>query len=494
MAGSRPPKVRPEITVPKQEKLRTAFFTDKELPQTLVGIVHKVPHRPNSSPDDYRRMLAERLYHHMLNARLLERTEVPDAPFLFAQSTQASLIRPIDTLIQVALVKGNDVARSLRALGEETERIRRHGFTPGEMSRARTAMLNDIDTATTDHLSSSDLAEELGRHHLEDEAVPGLEAERAFQHLVLPTITLDDINQQTETWLAPQNRVVMVSGPEGIPMPTPADINRLWTEIKSADLAPYTDRTSDAPLMSNIPTPVPFEKEVRRPGLGVVEWHYPNGAVVVARQVFTDDREIRMAALGPGGLAQIDDASFVAGSVAAELVSKSGVGDLDGTQLRKRFMGSNLQVGAAINPRHQGFSGRAAPEELETLMQLVFLLATKPRMEKPMFQAWQNATLELLTSRSADPQTVFRERFESKLYRNHPRKRVPTSAQIRSLTADKVMRVFQERFQAPGDMVFVFTGVIDLDKLQQLASTYLANLPPSARRHPAPRLFVFAPL
>ena len=119
------------------DKTLVTIETDPEQTSTSVSLVTKMPHRPEKSARDYRREVAERLFNMMLNARFDEIRRQPNAPFLSAFSSAGSLLRPDDSFTQGATVKEDGVQAGFEALLEEVLRVERHGFTTGELARAK---------------------------------------------------------------------------------------------------------------------------------------------------------------------------------------------------------------------------------------------------------------------------------------------------------------------------------------------------------------------
>ena len=77
------PRPRTDHDVP--DRVETAFLvnTDKEIPNTSIELNTLLPAREEGTVGVYRQGTVDRLFPGMLNARLAEITQKPDAPFLF---------------------------------------------------------------------------------------------------------------------------------------------------------------------------------------------------------------------------------------------------------------------------------------------------------------------------------------------------------------------------------------------------------------------------
>src|SRR5205085_6807720 len=136
-----------------------------------------------------------------------------------------------------------------------------------------------------DKSPSGPLADELVRHVVQDEPVPGIVYEQALSQRFLPEITLAEINALARSWIPARNRVVSVSSPEraGLALPTPA---RLATVMATADktaLSAYVDRVNAQPLLAPLPMPGTVVRASIREAIGVTEWQLSNGLRVILK-------------------------------------------------------------------------------------------------------------------------------------------------------------------------------------------------------------------
>ena len=107
---------RTQFTVPPHQETLFSIATDPELSNTAINIIYKRDSKPIVTVDDYRRSIAESLYSSMLNARLRERTQEKDPPYLFAATRKQNMIRPVDIVSHVAAVEEGAFAEGLKAL------------------------------------------------------------------------------------------------------------------------------------------------------------------------------------------------------------------------------------------------------------------------------------------------------------------------------------------------------------------------------------------
>jgi zinc protease len=130
------PTLIPAVAVPDHDETLYALADDPEASSNSIGLLWKRDPQPNKTVEDFRRGLLEGLFASMLNMRLDEIREKPDAPFLRAGAGGGKWIKAKEFFNLNAEVKENGHLAGFKALLTEVERVRRHGFTEGEFKRA----------------------------------------------------------------------------------------------------------------------------------------------------------------------------------------------------------------------------------------------------------------------------------------------------------------------------------------------------------------------
>jgi zinc protease len=479
------PRERRSFQVPSHDETLFSRITDPELSRTTVAVHYKHPAQPQGRYGDYRRSLVQSLYHGMLNARLDEVGQEADPPFLFAHSGMGGFVRSASVFSQQAAVRDGGVIRGLEALLTEVERIDRHGFTAGELERAKANILRSYEQAykERDKLDSGALAAELVRSFLHGEAVPGIEAELELVRRFLPTIDLEEVNRQARRWITEENRVIVVTGPEKeeAPLPTEEELLAAFEAAEAREVKPYVDRVRDAPLLAEEPTPGEIVAESEIPELGVTEWRLSNGVRVVMKPTDFQNDQVLLSAWSPGGHSLVADEDYPTAVLAASIVGEGGLGAFDRIELGKALAGKVATAQAFISELEEGLSGFASPADLEILFQLVHLRFTAPRIDREAFGALISKLRILVKNRDSRPQTVFNDRMTEILSQGHPRRRPMSEEMLAQVDADKALEIYRDRFADASDFTFVLAGNFDPEELREPVRRYLASLPATGR-------------
>ena len=101
---------RPLFDIPGHDTTRIEVFTDPESPGTQFILIRKLPPDIGQDLAAFRRTAVERLALMMLNARLFERGQVADPPYLVAGAGRSSFVEPLDILTFSARVEEDPYA------------------------------------------------------------------------------------------------------------------------------------------------------------------------------------------------------------------------------------------------------------------------------------------------------------------------------------------------------------------------------------------------
>jgi zinc protease len=477
---------RPAYPVPDHEDTLFAIAADKEAANNIVAVYHKLPLAPQDTAGDYRRMLVERLFNAMLNARLVEITQKPDPPFLGAVSSRGRFVGSKDVYVLSALVGDGGIGRGLRALYSEGEKVARFGFTVTELERQKTEMLRYFERAVVQRETedTTALAEEFTRAFLEGEPTPGIQVEYDLHKQFMPEITLEETNALAREWMTARNRVITVSVPEkaGVPVPTEAELRAVLEAVKTAELAAYQDTTTEAPLLAEPPGPGTIVGERAIEAVGVIEWTLSNGARVILKPTTFKEDEILFRAVSPGGISLADDADLVPANTADEVVPSGGLGAFSAVDLQKKLVGKAVSVRPSIDELEEGLSGSASPRDAETLFELIYMTFTEPRSDPAVFDSLKAQWKTYLENRTKSPETVFTDTLRTTLQRDQPRFRPMTVDEIPKMSLEKSLAFYRDRFADASDFTFIFVGNLDLGVLRPLVERYLASLPSLRRK------------
>ena len=187
--------------------------------------------------------------------------------------------------------------------------------------------------------------------------------------------------------------------------------------------------------------------------------------------------QILFRAIAPGGTSLASDADLVAARAADDVVTAGGVGKFSAVTLDKLLTGKAVAVNPFIGETEQGMAGGSTPQDLETMLQLVYLRFTQPRADPAAFSALTSQVRSMLANRAASPDFVFDQTLGALLSKNHPRRQPPTVASVDQWNMAKSVDFYKARFGDAANFTFVFVGSFTPETIKPFVETYLASLP-----------------
>jgi zinc protease len=480
------PMRRPIAPVPGNKEPLIAVASDKEASGSDIELIFKLPAEKTKTVGDYRRDLMERLYLGMLNSRLEEIAQKPDAPFLGADASKGNFIgRNTDAFTLSANVKDGAIEPGLEALLNEAKRVDQFGFLQTELDRQKQSLIRGYERAydERDKTQSASFVQEYINNFLDAEAIPGIEYEYKLVTELVPTITLADVNKLASNWITDDNRVIIAQSPQkdSVKIPTRAGLLAVFERAAKTKVTAYTENLSGAALLDRAPMPGKIVSARAIPSVSMFEWKLSNGVRVLVKPTDFKADEVLFSGYSPGGTSLSSDADYMSAGLASQIVGLSGVGKFNRTDLQKKLAGKVASATASIGETSEGLNGRASPKDLETMFQLIYLEFTAPRLDTAAFEAFKNQVGPFLANRGADPEQVFGDTVSWTMSQHAYRARPISAATFAEVNPEKAFAFYKNRFADASDFTFVFVGNIDSTTLKPLVEKYLASLPSIGR-------------
>ena len=480
--SSKSPRPLVSYPVPDNEDIIVATAKDKEARISIVEIIYKQPKEEEKTIGDYRRSMAQNLFSGMMDARMVELARDADPPFINSSSDYGRFVRTVNAYTSFCITKEDGIERALVTLATENERVRRFGFTQGELERQKMNYMRRIETAylERDKTESRNLAREYVSNFLTGEPFPGIEYEYQLAKKYLAGISLKEVNAFAAKWITDgRNCIVLITAPDKETTSIPGDekIKQVIHNMKSLDLKPYDDKVSSSPLMADIPKPGKVVSEERNEELDITQWILQNGIRVFIKKTDFKNDEILFTSYSWGGWSVYPENDFHSAEWADEIVDESGISEFSAIDLMKKLSGKIIGCSPYINELMQGISGSCTPADLETTMQLINLYYTKPRKDNEAFSSWMEKKKGILKNRNVDPSSVFSDTIAYVMSGYNYHFKPTTLETLGEISLDRAYEIYKERFRDVNGTNYFFVGNFNLDSLKHYVQIYLGSLP-----------------
>ncbi len=480
------PKPRTVFPVPPHDSTLVSITTDREATRSVVRLLYKQPRRSIRTVASFRQNLVEQLFGSMLNDRFSEITQKPNPPFITAFAGHGALVRSAESFSLTAVVVDNGIARGLDAILTEGERVRRFGFLQAELDRARKDMLRGFEQAYAerDKTNSAVYAGAYANAFLEGEPAPSIEYSLATARGLLPSITLSEVNRLAGEWMSGRNRAIATTSPDKpeIVNPTRAELVAALDKVMGAGMTPYSETSLGARLVDKAPSGGAVVSERHIKEIGVTEWTLSNGVRVLLKPTDFNADQIVFTAYSPGGASLLPDSTFIPASGADFISAVSGVGKFSMVELQKFLAGKMASVSTSIGDLGESVSGGGSPRDLETMLELVYLYFTEPRLDSTAATTFLQRYKGAIANRSSSPEVAFSDTLQVTMAQHSLRAQPISSALVDRIDLSKSFDFYRDRFADAGDFTFVFVGNINPDSVKPQIAKWLGSLPSTGRK------------
>jgi zinc protease len=477
------PRPRPTYPVPDHSEMLFSIQSDPEETGTSVGMYFLSDPKPLKTLADYRRRLIMRFQDRMFQMRLIEMTKKKDSPVLGARPLSGHMVRSKDAHFVGAWVKEDHVEAGFDAVLTEIARIEQHGFSKGELARVKKEWkrvgewMDQGDKTASDYYTNQCQSNFLRGDPITNRAIEG-----DLYDLLAPGIAVDDVNEALGEWFEHSSRAILVSAreKEGLALPSEDSLRLVFSRIARNGAPALADDFKAQPLLAEKPRPGRIVAEKTIPELGLTEWTLSNGVSILLRPTDSDTERVFFEARKPGGSSLLSDGDYRALMPLRSLLD-CGVGNVDRATFKKMSMGTIAYASPDVWPFYEEIDGKAYSKDLERMFELIYLRFMAQRGCEEQFNQWVAQQREWLKNKNADPRVSFYDTLEIVLNGRHPRMMPLTEQQLDSMSLDRTLAIYRDRFADASGFTFVFTGNYEPETLKPLVETYVASLPSLGR-------------
>ncbi|WP_136667506.1 pitrilysin family protein [Flavobacterium sp. H122] len=478
-------RVRQFFEVPNHKETFVAIESDKEASSTQVQLMYKDKEavKPIVTVGDFKKYIVEELFTSMINARLDELANSATPPYTYAYSYHGKTWSRNKTAYQSFAMTGEDKQlNTLKVLVQENEKVKKFGFTQGELDRAKADFLAGLEKQFNDKdkTSSDRFVNELQSHFLTQEPVPGIVWTYDLAKKITPVISLNETNELIKKFISDENRVVILTGPEkeGLKKVTEAEVFKML-EVNEGDIKAYEDKAVAKALLRTEPKAGSIVKKEVNDKIGTTILTLSNGAKVTYKKTDFKNDEIVFEAVSLGGSNLFSDEVQKKVGFALGGLSEAGYSGLKLNDITKFMTGKIASVNPYIGNATEGLRGSSTPKDLEYMLQMAHAYFTDLNQDKEAFEAFKQKQTNFFKNISAQPNFFFQQEFQSFLNKDNKRFMglIPTEETWVKMDYELAYRLYKERFSNAADFEFFFVGNIEEKQFEALVGKYIASLP-----------------
>ncbi|HHH19178.1 MAG TPA: insulinase family protein [Campylobacterales bacterium] len=457
-------------------------ITDQELTRNALNVQYVDRLEETRTKEDMRRGIIEAMMHELFNLKAKEQLLKPDPKATTIHLTSGTINSTKGGYRFVVSYQGEDELPALKELYALLWSFEQYGFAQANLDLIKKKMLADNEKwyKRVDDQESSALASQLYHYALNKSVFVDYDTQYQLKKELIHDIRLDEVNQLFDKVLGFKNRVILFQNTTG---------NRISETKIFESIEAAKKRTQDmsqekalpSSLLSHPLKPKTITSERYDEQTGVYEYTLANGIKVAFKPSDFSKNQVRLDAFSYGGRSLYEVNQLDQAQKATGFVTQSGAGAFSPVDLAKILAGKKVSVRTSISKFTDDIYGTANSEDIETLFQLLYLKLTQPRLDKTV-EANQKKRLKFQAEQALNsPRIRFQHEFLPFAYKNNPRIFFDTNESIDKLNGETMLRLFKERYADMNNFTFVIVGDVSKEKVEQVISTYLANLPTQKR-------------
>ena len=480
------PQAKAQIRVPDNTEPVVGIITDPEASSTSIQLLWKseaVPPALNSTLAGKLDETVKSLIGNIMDERFEDISAQADAPFIRAGLGIGNLCESMEAVMGTVMCREGEALPALRSLYTEIEKMKRYGFTEEEAQRARTNLLTGYESAANkaDTRQNAELVYELIGNFFNNESYMVPQEEFQLMQQLLPMVSTDILNQAAAQMITDTNLVIVYQAPdkEGAVHPTRAELVAVLDEVRHSDIAP---NEAEAMATELLDPSVLKGARVRKsePGLyGSTCWQLKNGVKVILYPSDLEKDKITFSLSMDGGKSLIppEDLPSFEDNVWALFLRNTGVSRFSSTTLNKMLAGKEVSVSPNIGNLRHSITGRAAPKDLETAFQLMYLFFTDPRFDPTEYAQGINQIQAVLPNLVAQPNYKLQEALYNTLYGDNPRVLMISPEVLAEANLATIEKNYRNLFKDAAGASVVIAGDFVPDTIKPLVEKYFGSLP-----------------
>lgn len=464
-----------------------AVITDPEATGSSLEVLWKSEPMPlayNNTDVGFMTDIIKSYISMIMRERFSDISARPDAPFLGASFGVGRLCLASDAAFGNVSFKDGDAVNAFTAYMTEIEKMKRYGFTDGEVQRAKDNLLSHYEKAAeaASTRKNADFIRPLLNNFYFNESYMDPATELQLAQMICAQISAPILGQVAASLITDENMVIIFNGPEkeNITNPTEEQLAAIVTGVKTAEIAANAEENLNEPLLDADALKGSKVKKEAAGDYGSTVWTLKNGVKVVVLPTEHKKDQVLYTLKLDGGKAAIatEDMPSFEENIWALYLSNTGVSKFSGTALPKMLAGKSVSVSPYLSNVQHGINGQCAPKDIETALQLMCLYFTAPRFDADEYANGIQQIKAVLPNLQNNPMFQFQNAVNKTLYGGNERVVELNEKTLETANLETLERVYKDvLFKDASGAVLTIVGNVDLESLKPMVEKYIGSLP-----------------
>ena len=482
--GPEVPTQKVEYPLPHNAEPVVGILTDPESQGSSVEVIWKtqpIPKQFMNTDVAYMHSIIKAYIKIIMSERFSDISSKPGAPFLGASIAAGGLCNTSDAIFGNVTFKDGDAIPAFTAYMTELEKMKRFGFTEGEVKRAAENLISSYDKAVeaADTRKNDSFVRPLLNNFFDNKPFMTPETEAMVGKQFCSMITAPMLSQFVSQFIPEDNLIILYTGPEkeGLTNPTKEELLNVLKTVSESDIKANIDEALSENLIDGTLKGGKIKKESA--GIhGSTVWTLSNGLKVVVMPTEHKKDQVLFNLEKEGGKNNIpvEDLVSFEDNIWQLYLSNSGVSKFSGTVLPKMLAGKRVAAVPYIAGYSHGIQGQSAPKDIETAFQLAYLYFADPRFDNDEFNVGIQQIEAIFPNISKTPDYRFGVELNKTLYGNNPRVVNLDEETLAKANLESIARNYRRLFNGVNGATLTIVGNVDLETLRPLVETYFGSL------------------
>ena len=479
--------------IPDNAEPIVAVLTDPEATGSSIEVLWKsepMPLEYNSTDVGFMTDILKSYISMIMRERFNDITAKPDAPFLNASFFIGRLCLAADAAMGNVSFKDGDAVNAFQAFMTELEKMKRFGFTDGEVQRAKDNIINRYEKAAEAAATrkNADFVRPILNNFYFKQSMLDPDTALQLAQMVCSQINAAILGQVAASLITDENMVVIFNGPEkeGVTNPTEAQLVETIKAVKSAEIAANAEENLNEPLID--PAALKGSK-VKKETAGVngsTVWVLKNGVKVVVLPTQHKKDQVLFNLNMNGGKSVIPTEAMPSfeDNIWSLYLNNTGISKFSGTQLPKMLAGKSVSVTPYLGSSQHGIGGQCAPKDLETALQLMYLEFVEPRFDQNEYETGIQQIKAILPNLKNNPMYQFQVAANKIMYGGNERVVILDEDVLAAANLETIKKVYTEKlFNDAAGATLRIVGNVDIETLKPMVEKYIGSLPKGKKAH-----------
>lgn len=464
--------------IPLSVKNSVTIFTDPELTTTNFNIMWKENIEAINDISSFKTYISKILLNSILNTRFSILSKESDSPFIYSSIYNFPLNHSTGIYAISALVKDNNIEKTIQATVENFKNISLNGVLESELQNEKTNLINNLQTILNnkESITNDSYISSIVDYILKDNTFIEIDDEIKLTNLILDEINIDTIKSLATDILNLKYDVLLTSR-ENMKdvLPKENELETFINKIISSTSINLTFENLNPHLLPLDLASGEITSTLQKNDFE--ELTLSNGIKVLYKNTDFDKDKINFKLTKLEGSSRLDNTNYINSMFLTDVLNNSGVGEIDYKSIEVYFKGKNFSVSPYIGDYTQGFNISSNKQDLIEALNYFRTLVKNPRIDETIITSILQKNEEIIKNRDLSPRALFRKEFLQTLNSNHSR-RVPLELnELNLISKQNLENVFEELFSNFNGYTLTVTGSIEKPLLEEILKKYFANLP-----------------